>query len=79
AGLCFLDPTDFSEDPSRQFEDRFLLRELNKALAAFTYDKEEANSRRASLTSKSQSVSRRGSDQARRGELRKKFSSQNSS
>ncbi|CAL1273776.1 unnamed protein product [Larinioides sclopetarius] len=79
AGLCFLDLTDFSEDPSRQFEDRFLLRELNKALAALTYDKEEVNSRRASLTSKSQPVSRRGSEQARKGELRKKFSSQNSS
>lgn len=34
--LCLLDATDFSIDLQQQFEDRYLLRELNKALASFT-------------------------------------------
>ncbi|KAG8199815.1 hypothetical protein JTE90_000906 [Oedothorax gibbosus] len=35
--LCFLDSSQFCGD--RQFEDGFLLRELNKALVAFTHNK----------------------------------------
>ncbi|GFU37470.1 uncharacterized protein TNCV_4274121 [Trichonephila clavipes] len=68
--FCFLDP--LREEPGRQFEDRFLLRELNKALAAFTFQQEGCNSRRGSQ-------SRKDSKQHRRGVFEKRFSSRNSS
>ncbi|GFT01984.1 hypothetical protein NPIL_566901 [Nephila pilipes] len=60
------------EEPGRQFEDRFLLRELNKALAAFTFQQEDCDSRRSSL-------SRRDTENRRRGAFEKRLSSKNSS